>query len=163
MKKLFLIRHAKSDWADPGIKDFDRPLNHRGLRDAPVMARRLKDILKHVDILISSPALRAKTTAAFFSELYSTSKNNVLHDPRIYDAGFSQLLQVVNELDNKYHVVLLFGHNPGFSDLTTYLGGMHIDMPTCSIAELEFEVESWSMVSANSGKLASFDYPKKDH
>ncbi len=163
MKKLFLIRHAKSDWADPGIKDFDRPLNHRGLRDAPVMAKRLKDTLSSVDLIVSSPALRAKATAIFFSEVYSFKKDEVVLDLRIYEAGLSQLLQVVNELDDRFHTILLFGHNPGFSELTTYLGGLHIEMPTCSIAELDFDLKSWSLLSANTGKLSSFDYPKKEH
>jgi len=162
VKRLILIRHAKSDWADPSLKDFDRPLNARGLRDAPKMSERLVIAHKSIDAIISSPAQRAKSTAAFFANVYLDKKLKVQFEPRIYDASIFQLFGIVTELDSELDTVILVGHNPGFSELTTYLCGVHIQMPTCAVAELVFEVDDWKLISANSGRLVGFDYPKKE-
>ncbi len=161
MKRLFLIRHAKSDWSEPGQSDFDRKLNPRGLRDAPFMAAMLAERMKKVDLIISSPANRAITTARFFAKSLQVSDKEFFTDERIYEATPAQLLLIVNAIDDHVNTAILFGHNPGFSQLSTYLTEALVEMPTCAIAEIEFDLESWKLISGSSGNLVQFDYPKK--
>lgn len=161
MKDLYLIRHAKSDWEDISLRDFDRPLNSRGLKNAPFMAEILSKKLKFTDVIISSPAKRALTTAEFFASAFDIKKEGIITDERIYEAPVSNLLKVINELDDANATVLMFGHNPGFSNLINYLTSENCEMPTCAIAHVRFDFESWKMVSADMGKLIEFDFPKK--
>lgn len=163
-RELTLVRHAKSSWAksswnDVSSSDFDRSLNARGLKNAPEMGKRLRDANYQVDVIISSPALRAITTAELIaSEL--EYKNLQLRD-EIYEAGVNTLLYLISSLDEKCRKVMLVGHNPGFTMLCNYLCDANIDnMPTCSIAQIQFAVNSWQDVGEHSGELLHFDYPK---
>jgi phosphohistidine phosphatase len=159
-KQLLIIRHAKSDWGNAGLRDFDRPLNKRGKANAPEMAARLVMNQIKPDLMVSSPALRAITTAGFFAEVWNIPNQKIQKDSTIYEAGVRALLTVVNGLPNEYNKVALFGHNPGLTDLANYFDG-HIDnMPTCSVLLLEFPFDDWKMVSADTGKVLLFDYPK---
>ena len=160
-KQLLLIRHAKSDWNNYELADFDRSLNKRGNANAPEMANRLvkKQIIP--DIIISSPALRAITTAKYFAEVWCMDDAKIQQEKSIYEANVQALLKVVNQLDNQFDHVALFGHNPGLTDFTNYLSDANIyNMPTCSMVMIEFPVDNWSEISADTGKLAFFDYPK---
>ncbi len=161
MKNLYLIRHAKSDWDDISMHDFDRPLNKRGLRNAPFMANILSKKLNSVDAIISSPAKRAITTARFFAETFSINPSQIIQEERIYEAPVANLLAVINGIDNNYDTVLMFGHNPGFSLLINYLTSESCEMPTCAIAHVQFDLDNWKMVSSNLGKLIELDFPKK--
>lgn len=160
MKQLILIRHAKSDWTDPSISDFNRPLNKRGLRDAPFMASKLAKGLKNVDAIFTSSANRALTTATYFKQELNVVDTNTFIELRIYDSTLMTLLSLVNHFDDKFDVVLMFGHNPEFSEFSSYLSGLYIEMPTCGIAHISFEIDKWELVSKASGKLVSFDFPK---
>src|SRR5579863_6516167 len=120
-RRLVLVRHAKSSWDYAELSDFERPLNARGRRDAPLMARRLAAVLKPPLRLISSPALRAITTAHAFAEALGQRHEDVRLEPRIYEATPAALLSLVQQLDDADAQVLLFGHNPGFSDLALLL------------------------------------------
>ncbi|MDB5013938.1 MAG: Phosphohistidine phosphatase [Daejeonella sp.] len=160
-KKLLIVRHAKSDW-ESGIKrDFDRPLNNRGEKNAPEMAQRLisKNIIP--EKIVSSPALRAITTAGFFAEAFGYSKSDILQEPKIYEASASRLLKIINELPNEYNFIALFGHNPGLTELVINLSNADIyNLPTCGMVLLDFPYEDWSMISNGSGEKVFFDFPK---
>ncbi|MBU1113766.1 MAG: histidine phosphatase family protein [Bacteroidetes bacterium] len=162
MKKLYLIRHAKSSWEDHLLSDFDRPLSDRGKQDAPQMAEILKSKNVIPNIVISSSARRALKTAKIFSSHLNYSTDDIEINNSIYDATTQVLLNIISKIDNKYETVLMFGHNPGFTVLANLLGDKVIEnMPTCSIASLELNIESWRNVEVNCGRLIGFEYPKK--
>ncbi len=161
MKKLMLVRHAKSDWDNILLSDFDRTLNPRGVQSAPEMAKRLlkKDIIPQY--ILSSPAVRAKTTAKIFAETLKLAEP--AYNQSIYEASYSTLRTIINGLPDAYNFVALFGHNPGLSQLLYNLTGEVYDMPTCSVAIISFEFDSWEMVTKDTGTLAYYDYPKNDN
>jgi phosphohistidine phosphatase len=160
-KRLLLIRHAKSDWGNPSLKDFDRPLNKRGHANAPEMAQRLAKQQIFPDQIVSSPALRALTTANYFAKEWGIKPPDIKTNQDIYEAGVRTLLGVVNQLDDQKDIIALFGHNPGFTDFANYLSNLDIDnMPTCSVVMLEFPFDEWKMVSNGTAKVLLFDYPK---
>ena len=160
-KQLLLIRHAKSDWGTPSVRDFDRPLNKRGHAAAPEMAQRMVNQNIHPDLMVSSPALRALTTAKYFAKEWGIAENKIETDKNIYEAGVKNLLNVVNHFDKQYDTIVLFGHNPGLTDFANYLSNVNIyNMPTCSIVMLEFPFEEWNLVSGSTAKVLLFDYPK---
>jgi phosphohistidine phosphatase len=161
LKTLHIVRHAKSDWSLPGQHDFDRGLNPRGLRDAPAMAERFASLGYRPDLLVSSPAVRAISTARFFAKALNMDSKEIMQNLLIYEAAWDTLLQVVNAWDDRFHEIAMFGHNPGFSQLATYLSGDMFEMPTCAIVSLQFEFDSWQMVSKKTGRIVQFDFPKK--
>lgn len=160
MKQLIIVRHAKSDWGNPNLRDFDRPLNKRGKTNAPEMAHRLVKKQIKPQLIVSSPALRAITTAKFFADTWQMPLAEILEEPKIYEANVDTLLKVINNFDNTYGQIAMFGHNPGLTDLVNYLDGHIYEMPTCSIAILEFPFEDWAMISEGTAKVVLFDYPK---
>lgn len=162
MKQLLLIRHAKSDWNDPAQKDFDRPLNNRGHKNAPEMAHRLVKRGIIPQQIVSSPAMRAQTTAKYFAEAFGFKKSKIQKEQAIYEASANILLQVINELDNKYDFIALFGHNPGLTTIAVNLCGADIyNIPTCGMVLIVFPFDDWKMVSNGTGDMVFFDYPKK--
>lgn len=162
MRILTLVRHAKSSWGNDNLRDFDRPLNNRGLKTAPEMGKRLVDDGYQVDSIISSPAIRAITTAKIIAKEIGFSEQEIQQDPVIYDASLNTLIDLVTSLDNNSKQVMLVGHNPGFTILGNYLSNARIDnMPTCAIAQIQFDIGSWESITEHSGELIDFDYPKK--
>lgn len=158
-KQLLLVRHGKSDWGNIDLKDFDRPLNKRGKENAPEMAERLVNRDFKFDLMVSSPAKRAKSTAKFFAEAYQI--NDIIFDESIYEANTNTLLNVVNGLDNAAEKVIMFGHNPGFTDFANELSDAGIyNIPTAGMVLMSFPFDSWKMVSRGTGELVFFDYPK---
>ncbi len=163
MKKLTLIRHAKSSWKYPNLDDLDRPLNKRGRRDAPMMGNRLEKDKALPDLMISSPAKRAWKTAKIIAREVGFENRKIEKNIALYEAGVSELIQVIQKIDNKYNDVMIFGHNPGFNSLGNYLTNYGVDnIPTCGVFVIEFNVNSWEEVSQGKGKFISFDYPKKE-
>lgn len=161
MKTLFLIRHAKSSWDDFSIKDIDRPLNERGKKSAPIMGKILADSGLDPDVMISSPAKRAFSTAKRIAKELDYEKDYILKEPSIYDAEVKDLLHLVNGLKNEWKTVILIGHNPGFTEFCNYLSGSDLqNIPTCGVAKIELPTKDWKMVSRDSGHLAWFDFPK---
>ncbi|QOY54941.1 histidine phosphatase family protein [Candidatus Sulfurimonas marisnigri] len=159
MKKLYIIRHAKSSWKDSSLSDFDRPLNKRGRVDAPLMGKVLKGKKVSPDAIISSPALRAKTTAQNIAKNINFTKP-ITYDENIYEANDDTLLYVMKKLNKEDSVVFIFGHNPGLNMLAESLVGLDENIPTCGIVEIEFDCKKWSEISSKNAKLISFDYPK---
>ena len=143
MKKLYVIRHGKSDWGNPEVNDFNRPLNHRGIKDAPKIGKYLLENHDHPDLILSSPAKRAFTTAKLIADQLDYSESKILINEQIYLAGLEILLQIINSIDDQFDCVYIFGHNPGFSNLASYLTDNWIEMKTCCVASLESDVDSW--------------------
>jgi phosphohistidine phosphatase len=163
MRILTIIRHAKSSWEQEGLHDFERPLNERGRRDAPVMAARLKRAAARPELLVSSPALRAISTARIFAEGLGITTEAIQLQAKIYEASVSTLLEIIRGLDDRYTHTALFGHNPGLSDLSRKLAHCDFDeLPTCGMVQISLPVEHWRDVSANSGQLLYSSWPKDE-
>ena len=161
MKKLFLIRLAKSSWEDLRLDDFDRPLNKRGEKDAPFMAELLKEKNIIPDLIISSPSLRTKLTAEIIAEKIGFI-DKISFDKTIYEAPLSNLKRAINNIDNSFNSIVFVGHNPGLHELAQELCDIEVDnIPTCAIVEIEFDVDSWDKISKKNAKLISYEYPKK--
>jgi len=158
MKKLMLVRHAKSGWDIPDLPDFERPLNQRGEETAPEMAQRLLQKGIVPQYLVSSPAERAKATANIFAETFNLAEPE--YNQVIYEANTQTLLSVVNKLPDEYDFIALFGHNPGVSDLLRYLTDKAYDMPTCAVVVIHFNGVSWQHISGGMGTIEYYDYPK---
>lgn len=164
MKRLVLVRHAKSSWKDTSLSDFERPLNKRGKHDAPMMAKILHDNTISIELILTSPAKRAATTARFFLAEFGPQNVNIDFDDKIYEASTSDLIQIINNIDQNYKSAMLVGHNPGFTFLAEKLSGEYLgNIPTCGIAQIEFSVDEWKHISFNSGTLTHYDYPKKHY
>ncbi|MGB4248084.1 MAG: histidine phosphatase family protein [Pseudohongiellaceae bacterium] len=161
MKTLYLLRHAKSSWASPDVKDFDRPLNERGFDDAPEMALRLKERGVTIDLVVSSPALRAYTTATIFCDVLGIDVAKIVQDRQIYLAGSAKLLQLITLFDESADSAMLVAHNPALTDLANDLAHAGIDnIPTTGLVTLQLPVEHWFDAQAGQAKLLSFDFPK---
>lgn len=160
MKTLLLLRHAKSNWDDSSLRDFDRPLADRGKRDAPRMGLALKDRGPAPDLIVSSPAARAKATAEAAIKSGGFT-GNLQFDEGIYDASTPELLRIVRRLPDESSRVLMVGHNPGFEDLVYRLSGAHERMTTAALAAIEFQVDRWEDVEDGQGKLLWFLTPKQ--
>ena len=162
MRRLTLVRHAKSDWSLPGQNDWDRPLNKRGQRDAPEMARRLRSRRLKPDLILSSPAVRALTTASVMARELKVPAAHVRQDERLYLASPADLLAVIRELGGEARHLMVFGHNPGLTECANRLSaGDHIDnLPTCGVFSALFDVQSWRELGWHGGQDAEFDYPK---
>lgn len=159
---LTLVRHAKSSWKNDDLKDFERPLNSRGLKNAPEMGKRLLEKGYAVDRITSSPAARAIATAEIIASELGFNIKKIEKNAQIYEASLATLIDLVSCLDNNCHRVMLVGHNPGFTVLCNYLSNANIDnMPTCSVAQIQFDTDGWESITDHSGKLLEFDYPKK--
>ena len=160
MKTLFLVRHAKSSRDDPSLPDRDRPLDDRGRQDAPKMGKRLARRDVRPDLLLSSSALRALTTAHLIAEEVGYKRKDIVADDRLYASSADDLLAVVRALDNTLDRVMLFGHNPEFTDLAHRLSSGIIDLPTCAVVELHFDIRTWSDVGVVEPAKVIVDYPK---
>jgi phosphohistidine phosphatase len=161
MKKLLLVRHAKSSWDDFSIRDFDRPLNDRGKKDAPEMAKRLlkKDI--QIDAFVSSPAKRARKTAELFSKEYDQKKDYIMFIDELYLAAPPVFEQVIKDLDDKFDTVALFSHNEGITEFANRLTDVKTDnIPTCGIFAVKINTRHWKQFTAAQKEFWFFDYPK---
>jgi phosphohistidine phosphatase len=161
MKSLFLIRHAKSSWEDPSLKDFDRPLNPRGLRDAPFMSKLLKGKGIVVDQIVSSPANRALSTAKYFAEAFGINNKKIILRNEIYEAYPEDVMAIVKELPNEVDVALIFGHNPTFTSLANQFGGYLSNVPTCGVVRIDAEIDKWADFSIDTAQRTAFHYPKQ--
>ncbi len=161
MKTLFLMRHAKSSRDDPSLPDRDRPLNARGKQDAPKMGKRLAKRDVKPDLLLSSPALRALTTAQLIAEEVGDKRKDIVVDDRLYASSADDLLTVIRALDKKLNCVMLFGHNPEFTELAHRLSSEIVHMPTSAVVEFNFDMKAWSDVGEVKPAKVVLDYPKK--
>jgi phosphohistidine phosphatase len=161
-KTLILVRHAKSSWADPHLTDHDRPLNKRGIDDAPKMARRLSKRGERPDAIVTSSALRALETAKVFASKLDVATTGLVVEPKIYGAGVDDLIELVRGFDEGLGSVLLVGHNPTLSELSYRLTGEELgELSTCSVVTLRVASGDWSSVGRQKLELVDLDYPKK--
>jgi phosphohistidine phosphatase len=160
MKTLLLLRHAKSSWNDSGLQDFDRPLNGRGRKAAEAIGRFIRKQRVAPDLLLSSPALRARET---IETIMKTAKlqSELRFDQRIYEAGPLRLLEVVSQIEEDRSTVLLVGHNPGMEELLQLLTGSTEHMATGTLAKINFKAASWSKVLEEKGSLDWIVKPKE--
>jgi len=163
MLRLTLVRHAKTEPAHPGQEDWDRALEARGQRDAPEMGRRLKQQQLKPDKILSSPAVRAITTATIMARELGVTASKVIQDERLYLAGPKDLLKVIHELGGKARHLMVVGHNPGITEFADRISSERsIDnMPTSAFYTLELDIGEWTDLAWGSGVNVDFDYPKK--
>ncbi|MCX6207908.1 MAG: histidine phosphatase family protein [Bacteroidetes bacterium] len=161
MKKLFIIRHAKSSWDIGVLNDFDRTLNERGHKNAPEMAKRLLDKNVAIDAFISSPANRAFTTASYFAKAYNKTEKDIIQVPKLYHADVDVFFETIESIDDSLNSVALFSHNPGITEFINMLTKTQIDdMPTCGVFAVEINTTSWKNFKKANKKFMFFDYPK---
>jgi phosphohistidine phosphatase len=161
MKTLLLIRHAKSSWDDHSIQDFDRPLNDRGKRDAPLMAEKLHSSGIPIDVIVASPAKRADKTAQAFAKKYGIGKDHLCHRIELYLAQVEQFYQVISAIDDRFNHAAIFSHNSGITEFANHLHVAVIDeIPTCGIFAITTQAESWMEFRNAPNKFWFFDYPK---
>lgn len=159
---LYLIRHAKSSWENTALSDFERPLNDRGQRDAPMMGQRLKARNVKPDLILSSPAERALKTATIIAGSIAYPAAKIKTDKNLYHAEDAELLRIIQQSDEANQCVWVFGHNPGLTDFVNQLTTEVIDnIPTCGIVACSLGVNSWDEVDWKKGTVVYFDYPKK--
>ena len=161
MKTLFLVRHAKSSRDDPALADRERPLNDRGMRDAPRMGERLAARDVRPDLILSSPAVRALATAKIIAGRLGYEVEDIVVDERLYAAAPDDLLAVVRELGGEAKRVMLFGHNPELAELAHRLSGEVTEMPTCAVAEFSYDAKSWSAVGTQEPAKVTLHRPKQ--
>lgn len=165
MKRLYLIRHAKSSWDDPSLPDFDRPLNARGKKDAPKMGKRLKKRGLVPDLIVSSTAKRASKTALALADTLHYDSKHIQWRDELYHASPSEILNVVQKTADDVHTLFLFGHNPGLTDFANRICKTSIDnIVTCGVYALQLDVESWKKVNPDrKAGLLFYDFPKKSN
>jgi phosphohistidine phosphatase len=165
MKTLIVVRHAKSSWDNPGLSDFDRPLNERGERDAPRMAKRFKEKEITINAMVSSPAVRAFTTCRVFAGVLGFPDERIKTSKDLYHAGDEMILNLVRGLKDQpmeNDVVMIFGHNPGLTEFVNNLVEEDIDnVPTTGVVCCKLNVERWRDVKSGCGEMEFFDYPKR--
>ena len=164
MKTVYLIRHAKSSWDDLTLPDTERPLNDRGLRDAPFMGMQLRAKAARIDRLITSPAKRALVTATYFAVALGMPAEQILVEPSIYEAQPEDILSIIRALSENYTTVALFGHNPTWTALTNMFGGLEEpldNVPTCGIIRIDADIEHWFDFTESSGFITEFHFPKQ--
>ncbi len=162
MKNLLIIRHAKSSWDNPDLDDKERPLNKRGLEDAPLMANVLKGYELNFDKIFCSSALRAKSTIEIFANVLGFDSQKIVYTDELYNASRRDILNFLKQLDDNLVNVGIVGHNPGLTDLTHFLlYDFDYELPTCALVLIELEIDKWSDLRSGTGTLKFFEYPKK--
>ncbi|RYY86525.1 MAG: histidine phosphatase family protein [Chitinophagaceae bacterium] len=161
MKTLLLVRHAKSSWDDITMKDFDRPLNERGKKDAPEMAERVKEHGIKITHFVASPAKRAKRTARFFAEAFGFAKEDIKLVDALYDPSVQAFVDAVAALPDEQDTVAIFSHNPTITEYVNSLTNVRVDdMPTCGVFAVGMDEKSWSAFASADKQFLFFDYPK---
>lgn len=162
MKTLYIIRHAKSSWEYDALHDLERPLTERGFHDAELMGAWLRYMNIHAGTVISSPALRALTTARIICDSIGFDKNKITLHADLYFKEIPEIVKLIRERGMHTNEIFIFGHNPTFSNLAHAFTKTFTEvMPTCGIVAVEFDVNSWQLIELTKGKLKFFEYPKK--
>lgn len=160
MKTLLLLRHAKSSWDDVSLRDFERPLADRGKRDAPRMGEELKLRAPLPDLIISSPATRARQTTQAIVDAGGLTARLEFNDS-IYGATSGELTRLIRRLPDAVNCALMVGHNPGFEEVVSRLTGSDERMPTAALACIEFQIDHWNDLEDGAGRLIWLLTPKK--
>lgn len=164
MLTLYLVRHAKSSWSHPGLRDHDRPLNDRGLRDAPRMAQLL---VEHQgakpDLMVSSTAKRALSTAIYFAEAFGLDVTEIQREPRIYEAYPEDIVRLLSEMPDSAKTVMFFGHNPTFTSFANLFAGDDLieNVPTCGVVKIVSSAPDWKSFYEGNASLTACFFPKE--
>lgn len=161
MKTLFILRHAKSSWADAEMSDFERPLNDRGLKAAAFMGELMSDEGYEPYLILSSPAVRAKNTAEIVKKAGNLDAE-IRYEHRIYEASPQTLRQTISEIDGAYRSVLVVGHNPGIEGLIRFLTGDVEPIPTAALAVIDLNLDEWSYIDEGRGTLRKLYRPREE-
>ncbi len=163
MKRLTLVRHAKSDWGTEFLKDIDRPLNDRGYGDAYMQSKWYSASHPPPDRIISSTATRALNTALIFARQMNFKMDRFQLEERVYEASLDELLNLVQEQDDAFNHLMFFGHNPGFTNLCNELSKelFFDNLPTCALVSLSFDIKNWENLRAKSGDISFYQFPKE--
>lgn len=163
MKTIILVRHAKSSWKDFSLDDFDRPLNKRGKKNAPFMGKKLKERKIVPDLILSSPAKRARKTATVIAKALGYPKKKIVFDENMYHASARYLIEMIRNLDEKHETAMLFGHNPDFNDLADMLLKKNPvnNIVTTGVYCIKLNVDQWQKVRKGKGESVFYDYPKR--
>jgi len=160
-RQLFIVRHGKSDWSDPELRDIDRPLKNRGVRNAYTMAEFINEKGLKPELLISSPAARALNTASIFFRVLKMNPDDMTVDEQMYHAGPGEIMEIISGVPDKVQSVMIFGHNPGFTQFANlFLQDRIYNIPTAGVVLLEFKTDQWEKI--NKAKVVDyfFEYPK---
>jgi phosphohistidine phosphatase len=161
MKKIILIRHAKSAWDNPWLGDHDRPLAERGIVDAPKMANRLKKRGIHPEIILSSTAKRASETAIITAKALGFPEDEITWEKNLYHASPNTILKYIHLQKDSKNTLIVFGHNPGFNELINYLGGNIENLPTAGQFGFKLKSDHWQDLGPKTAEVWFVDYPKK--
>lgn len=162
MKTVILVRHAKAEGKDIGIPDFERSITKKGVADCRDMASRLKQLGRAADLFLSSPANRAIETAHAFADVLEYPVQKVMVKDVMYDGPAEPFLDIVRNLNDTYQSVMMFGHNPDFTEFARMLSaGFTDDLPKTAVFAVEFDIERWHQLSAGAGTVVLFDYPSR--
>lgn len=162
MKKIYLIRHAKSSWKNETINDFERPLNGRGKRDVAFMGKRLKMFDVMPDLIYTSPAKRALKTAKELAKELECDKKRIISADTLYEGSYESYLDLIHSADDKHASIFIIAHNPTITEVGERLSGAILsNIPTCAIVCISFDVQSFKEITEESGHILFFDYPKK--
>ncbi len=162
MKTLFLVRHAKSEWANENLADIDRPLNARGYRDAHFMSEQLKKNKLVPEQIVSSPAIRATSTALIFARNLDYDCAHIQLKKMLYETTEKEYLKIISETENAKRSLMLFAHNPTLTVLANRLTKPFTEnIPTCGIVGIQFKINDWKEIMTAQGELFLYDFPKK--
>lgn len=161
MKTVYLLRHAKSNWDFEDLSDHDRPLNERGRKDAPLMGRELMSREIELDLILSSSAVRALTTASLVAKELEYDPNAIAIDENIYHADKEELCRIIRQTATEVNGLMAVGHNPVITELANLLSPEHItDMPTAAVVCLRFDCQGWEDIDKENAALLFYDFPK---
>jgi len=162
LKRIYLVRHAKSSWSNADLRDFDRPLNKRGKHDASFMAELIREKGIHPEIIVSSTAKRAFTTAEIFANGLDYQADKIIQDSNLYEAGVNDILKVISMINEDISNIMIFGHNPGLTDAANFITGSHIEnISTSGVVSCISDMDRWNKIGERTCTLEFFEYPKK--
>ncbi len=163
MKKIYLVRHAKSSWKEEGMDDFLRPLNSRGKRDLITIGKRLLKHKANPDLIYASPSVRTTKTAKELAHTINHDKKKILFIDSLYESTFEKYLELIHKTDDTNETIFIVGHNPTITEVGERLSGAILDnLPTCAIFGMAFDVEHFSEIEEENGEVLFYDYPKKE-
>ena len=156
---LLLVRHAKSSWSNSSLADFDRPLNKRGVSNAPLMGQRIREYGLHLDAIITSTAERAQETSKLIAKEMAYEIEDIDLESDLYHASREVFINILSKQQNRN--IAMVGHNPGIQDFSFWLSSEPtVNFPTCGVIHISFSFDKWTEISKNSGKAMRFEYPK---
>lgn len=161
VKDVCLVRHAKSSWDQPGLDDYNRPLDPRGLRDGPLMAQKMHELNLVPDLIITSGAKRARSTAEFFRKEFDLGPEKFIVNDKLYEATPEDVYSVISSAPDTARFLYIFGHNPTMTWVANSIAGVHIDnVPTAGVLHIQTMVASWKKFKPQHAGFVSFHYPK---